>query len=100
MKKRSLTINPNPDYRFDNYVVGKSNKLVYEIAEQLSEKPGTKYNPIFIYGDSGTGKTHVLQAIAQRVGKEHSNIILRPAIRRAFFLIHMRNPFRFWWHSG
>ena len=54
-------------FTFDNFVVGQSNRLAYAGAFAVSEKPGTKYNPLFIYGDSGLGKTHLLQAIANSI---------------------------------
>jgi len=50
-------------YTFDNYVVGSSNKIVYEIAKEVSENPGNLYNPLVIYGRVGVGKTHILHAI-------------------------------------
>ena len=54
-------------FTFDNFVVGQSNRLAYAGAFAVAEKPGTKYNPLFIYGDSGLGKTHLLQAIANAI---------------------------------
>jgi chromosomal replication initiator protein len=54
-------------FTFDNFVVGQSNRLAYAGAFAVAEKPGTKYNPLFIYGDSGLGKTHLLQAIANQI---------------------------------
>lgn len=54
-------------FTFDNFVVGQSNRLAYAGAFAVAEKPGAKYNPLFIYGDSGLGKTHLLQAIANSI---------------------------------
>ena len=54
-------------FTFDNFVVGQSNRLAYAGAFAVAEKPGTKYNPLFVYGDSGLGKTHLLQAIANSI---------------------------------
>lgn len=54
-------------FTFDNFVVGQSNRLAYAGAFAVAEKPGAKYNPLFIYGDSGLGKTHLLQAIANAI---------------------------------
>ncbi len=51
-------------FTFETYVVGPSNKLAYAAAHAVSERPGANYNPLFIYGDSGLGKTHLLYAIA------------------------------------
>lgn len=53
----------NPDYTFDNFVVSKNNQLAYVTALKAAETPGDTYNPLFIYGDSGLGKTHLMQSI-------------------------------------
>jgi chromosomal replication initiator protein len=55
----------NPKYTFDNFVVGESNRLAYAAALEIAEEPGNKYNPLFLYGDTGCGKTHLLHAIGQ-----------------------------------
>ncbi len=52
------------DFTFDQFVVGPSNKLAYAAAQSVAEHPAQNYNPLFIYGDSGLGKTHLLSAIA------------------------------------
>ncbi len=64
--------NLNTNYTFDNFVVGNSNKLAHRCAVAIAEKPGTMYNPFFIYGPSGLGKTHLIQAIGNYV-TEHSS---------------------------
>lgn len=53
----------NPKYTFDRFVVGKSNEMAYYASRSVAERPAQKYNPLVIYGKSGVGKTHLLNAI-------------------------------------
>ena len=64
-------------FTFETYVVGPSNKLAYAAAKAVAEKPAENYNPLFIYGDSGLGKTHLLYAIAHQVQRKdnHAKIV-------------------------
>ena len=55
--------NLNLKYKFENFVVGKSNEFAYKVTKKVAEYPAQKYNPLFIYGASGLGKTHLMQAI-------------------------------------
>jgi chromosomal replication initiator protein len=55
------------DFTFDNFVSGPSNQTVYAASKGIAKNPGINYNPLFIYGDSGLGKTHIIQAIANYV---------------------------------
>ena len=57
----------NPYHTFDNFVVGPSNNLAFLAAKQVAENPGSSYNPLIIYGPTGVGKTHLLQAIGNEV---------------------------------
>ena len=59
------------EYTFERFVVGSTNKFAFTAAEKVAENPGTAYNPLFIYGQSGLGKTHLLHSIANRVKKHH-----------------------------
>ncbi|TCO82785.1 chromosomal replication initiator protein DnaA [Plasticicumulans lactativorans] len=58
-----LSSNLNPDFTFDNYVAGKSNQLARAACTQVAQNPGTAYNPLFIYGGTGLGKTHLMHAV-------------------------------------
>jgi chromosomal replication initiator protein len=69
----------NPKYTFDNFVVGESNRLAYAAALEVSEEPGSKYNPLFLYGDTGCGKTHLLHAIGQTAKSKGLTILFASA---------------------
>ena len=57
----------NPKYTFDNFVVGLGNKLIFDAAEAIADKPGKLYNPFFIHGGVGLGKTHIMKAIGNKI---------------------------------
>ncbi|KKS19221.1 MAG: Chromosomal replication initiator protein DnaA [Parcubacteria group bacterium GW2011_GWC1_41_7] len=66
--------NLNPRYRFDNFVVGNNNELAFASAQSIIEKIGQKFNPLFVYGGVGLGKTHLLQAVGNEVLKKYSGV--------------------------
>ena len=64
----------NPKFRFANYVIGSNNDLAVSAARAIVDKPGTRYNPYFIYGGPGVGKTHLIQAIGNELLDHHKNL--------------------------
>lgn len=64
----------NAKYIFDNFVVGKSNQVVYAASKAVAENPGKRFNPLFIYGGVGLGKTHLLHAIGNYIKKSSPDI--------------------------
>lgn len=80
------TLDENPDaleetdvvldrrYTFDSYVVGNSNKFVYAAAKSVAEAPGENFNPLYIYGGTGLGKTHLMQAIANEITEKKPSL--------------------------
>lgn len=64
---------PNQRYKFGNFITGSSNKLAFSAAQLVSEKPGEMYNPLFLYGPAGVGKTHLLWAISNAIHESDSN---------------------------
>ncbi|ADO44412.1 chromosomal replication initiator protein DnaA [Hydrogenobacter thermophilus TK-6] len=65
-------------YSFDNFVVGKANELVYKVCIEVAEYPGSSFNPLFIYGKVGLGKTHLLHAIGNRARDGGYKVIYSP----------------------
>lgn len=71
--KRISDSNLNDRYTFTNYIVGASNRLAHAAAISVSENPGKSYNPLFIYGSTGLGKTHLIQAIGRHILDSDTN---------------------------
>ncbi|MBE7086890.1 MAG: chromosomal replication initiator protein DnaA [Clostridiales bacterium] len=69
IEKRGLPVNPK--FTFESFVVGSSNEFIYAAAKGVAENPAEAYNPLFIYGGTGLGKTHILMAIANYVKLHH-----------------------------
>ncbi len=66
--------NLNPKYIFDKFIVGNSNRVTYSAARSVADNPGNHYNPLFIYGGVGLGKTHLLHAIGHEAIRQRSNL--------------------------
>jgi chromosomal replication initiator protein len=78
------TTDVNPKYTFDLFVIGSSNRFAHAAALAVAEAPAQAYNPLFIYGGTGLGKTHLLQAIAQYVGEHSRNLSVRYVTSETF----------------
>jgi chromosomal replication initiator protein len=74
---KDLYINPednlNPRYHFNSFIVGTFNELAYAASQAIIDSPGTKYNPFFIYGGTGLGKTHLIQAAGNSIKEKYPN---------------------------
>ena len=74
---KDLYINPednlNPRYHFNSFIVGSFNELAYAASQAIMDSPGTKYNPFFIYGNTGLGKTHLIQAVGNSIKERYPN---------------------------
>jgi chromosomal replication initiator protein len=66
----TTTGNLNPRYTFDSFIVGSSNDLAYTASQAVASNPGVKYNPLYLYGGVGLGKTHLMQAIGNELIKK------------------------------
>jgi len=87
-KLREQTLQPglgiNAKYTFDSFVIGSSNRFAHAAALAVAEAPAQAYNPLFIYGGTGLGKTHLLQAISQYVGEHPGNLSVRYVTSETF----------------
>ncbi len=82
----------NPSHTFENFMVGGSNQFAYATIKSVSEKPGELYNPVFIYGGVGLGKTHLMQA-AGNVLQNQGKIVIYTTVEQFLndFIRHVRN---------
>ena len=67
----------HPDYTFDNFVVGPSNRLAHASCVAVSQSPGNTYNPLFVYGNSGLGKTHLLHAVCCETMRKKNGAVIQ-----------------------
>lgn len=68
--------NLNPDYLFENFIVGNSNKFAHAAALSVAENPGRIYNPLFLYGNSGVGKTHLMHSVGNYIQNNSNKRVL------------------------
>jgi len=74
----------NPKYTFDSFVIGSSNRFAHAAALAVAEAPAQAYNPLFIYGHTGLGKTHLLHAVANYIAQHSSNLTVRYVTSETF----------------
>jgi len=76
-RRRESGLNLHPDYTFDNFVVGPSNRLAQASCIAVSQSPGNTYNPLFLYGNSGLGKTHLLHAVCSEAKQKSDKAVIQ-----------------------
>ncbi|MFM7469531.1 MAG: chromosomal replication initiator protein DnaA [Vampirovibrionales bacterium] len=81
---RMVQSNLNPRYTFDNFVVGQHARFCYAAAMAVAEKPAAHYNPFFVYGGVGLGKTHLIQAIGHSVLQRYPDLVVRYVTAEVF----------------
>ncbi|MDR0762296.1 MAG: chromosomal replication initiator protein DnaA [Campylobacteraceae bacterium] len=89
IKKNSIL---NPSYNFDNFIVGNSNRFAFSTAKTIANKPGIVYNPVFIYGPTGLGKTHLIHAIGN-YAQSRNKIVIYATCEQFVndYIHHLRN---------
>ena len=80
----STSLDLNPKYTFDQFVIGEGNRLAHAAALAVAEQPGQAYNPLFLYGPPGLGKTHMLHSIARYVTDHAPGLVVRCVTVEAF----------------
>ncbi len=93
-KKNNLEINLNDSYTFENFVEGPSNQFIKSAAMGVATRPGKSYNPLFIHGGVGLGKTHLLHAMGHYIKKNHKKLRIHSITTEGFIndlVSHLRN---------
>lgn len=83
-KEKGSGLGINPRYTFEDFVTGTSNRFAHAAALAVAETPARSYNPLFIYGEAGLGKTHLLQAIAHYVHENYRSFVARYVTTESF----------------
>lgn len=84
----------NPRYTFETFVVGKSNELAHAAARSVVDEPGTRYNPLFLYGGVGLGKTHLMQSVGNAISRMDPNLKVA-YVSSEFFMNELVSAIRF-----
>ncbi len=74
----------NAKYRFESFVVGSNNNLAHAAAQAISERPGQTYNPLFLYGEAGLGKTHLMHAVGHAVAERYPELAIEYVTTETF----------------
>ena len=91
-QKKVINTMLNPSHTFENFMVGGSNQFAYAAAKSVSEKPGITYNPLFIYGGVGLGKTHLMHSVGNVLHNKGKNVIyITSESLLNDFLRHLKN---------
>ncbi|QQS15329.1 MAG: chromosomal replication initiator protein DnaA [Candidatus Moraniibacteriota bacterium] len=94
LPRRPVASNLNPRYTFENFIIGENNELARAASFAVSQSPGTLYNPLFIYGVVGVGKTHLLQSIGNEARKNNPDLVVRYTTSEQFtneLINHLKN---------
>src|SRR3989344_5754476 len=83
--------NLNPRYNFDSFVIGPFNEVAYAAAQSVMRKPGSIYNPLFIYGKTGLGKTHLVQAVGNGIKQANENSKIYYLTAEKFYLDYINS---------